>query len=342
MVVKLKSEADTGSNKPHDFLVQISAQAYSYVRPTKYRVEVLKPVIDRLAVTFPVPSVVDQASIRDRLDSLANDPRDPTVGKWGKQKGGGAGKYARSYGLIVGKCERVLVQCAAGKANVAFLRFEFNPVRIGPEGVSRFRDLLPEITSEKVTYEQLANAGNVTRIDIAVDLVNIDLEDLLVSTPKPGVTMGYFGLTGKAETKYLNVNKKGSNLYVYDRRERLRNLHEQGVGDGPEYGDAKHTRVEVRTEPGKPITALPGLLNRLKRIDLIDIEAAEPPEEQHHWRLFQDSCRYRGLAGALNLMPDELRGQYQAAIDAASGDLWQPKKLWSFWPETIAKCGLLP
>ena len=29
--------------------------------------------------------------------------------------------------------------------------------------------------------------------------MNIDLDDLLISTAKPGVTAGYFGLTGKAE-----------------------------------------------------------------------------------------------------------------------------------------------
>ena len=99
MVVKLKSPADTGSNKPHDFLVQLIAQAYWYVRPTKYRVEVLKPVIDRLAVTYPVPSVADQASIRDRLASLANDPSAPTVAQWGKQKKCAPVKYARYYGV---------------------------------------------------------------------------------------------------------------------------------------------------------------------------------------------------------------------------------------------------
>jgi len=187
-----------------------------------------------------------------------------------------------------------------------------------------------------------ANEGKVTRLDIAVDLINIDLEDLLVSTPKPSVSMGYFGLTGKAETKYLNVNKKGSNLYVYDRRARLAKLQQEGVGDGPEYGDTKHTRVEVRTHADKPITALPGLQNRLKRIDLIDIEAAEPPEEQYHWQLFQDSCRYRGVAGALALLPDGVRDQYEAAIKAVSGQLWRPDKLWGHWPEVVEESGLLP
>ena len=111
MVVKLTNPADTGSNKHDDYAVQLTAQAYSYLRPTNFRVAVLRPKIDRLAVTLPVLSVADQMQIRGRLESLSSDPNDPTVETWGKQKSWGSIKYARSYGLNLGKGGRVLVQC---------------------------------------------------------------------------------------------------------------------------------------------------------------------------------------------------------------------------------------
>jgi len=164
MVVKLKSTADTGSNKPHKFVVHLIARAYSYLRPTNFRVEVLKPKIDRLVVTLPVLSVADQVIIRGQLESLASNPNDPTLEQWSKQKGWGAGKYARSYGLTVGKSGRVLVQCTAGKGNVAFLRFEFNPDRVRPKGVARFRDLLPEITWA-MSLSLLKFAGQASLVD---------------------------------------------------------------------------------------------------------------------------------------------------------------------------------
>lgn len=342
MVVKFKNKADTGSNKPGSYAVQLTAKAYSYLRPTKFKVAVLKPKIDRLAVTFPIPDGQTKKKIRDNLESLADGPGCPSVMKWQKIKDWGASRYTLSYGVDVGPGKRVLVQCTKGNTGVAFLRIEFNPDQLGLDGVMKFRDLLPEIMCGEVTYKNLASVGKVTRLDIAVDLVNIDLEDLLVTTSKPGVSIGYFGLSGKAETKYLNVNKKGSNLYVYDRKTRLQKLQEEGIGAGSVFGDTKYTRVEVRTTSEKPIIALPGFQNRLKRIDLIDIEAAEPPEGEHHWKLFQDSCRYRGLAGALNLLPDGVRGLYETAVKAASENLWKPEKLWSLWPETVKKSGLLP
>jgi len=132
------------------------------------------------------------------------------------------------------------------------------------------------------------------------------------------------------------VNTKGSNLYVYDRRQRLRD-----AGGEPEFGETKQTRVEIRTGTTKPIVELPSLMNHLWKIEIIDIEAAEPPENDHHWKMFQDSCRYRGLHGALNILPVQIREQYEAAIMAVEDKLWRPDELWTYWPEMIAKSGLI-
>ena len=219
MVVKWEYPADTSSNKPEDIYVKLSAEAYTYLRPTTFKVSVLKPKVDRLTITFAVPSLSDQACIRENLQQFSEDSSNPNVSIWQKQKSWGAVKYALSYAINVGENNRILMQCTAGTAQTAFLRFELNPDRIGPSGVTQFYDLLPAITANKVNHQAFANSGKVTRVDIAVDLVNIDLEDLLVCASKPGVSNSYFGLGGKAETMYLNVNKSGSNLYVYDRRE---------------------------------------------------------------------------------------------------------------------------
>jgi hypothetical protein len=334
-------KADTGSNKPGKVAVQLSAHAYWHIRPTNFRVNILKPKIDRLSVTLAVGEPAARKKIRNHLiDLAASAPALLTI--WKKRKGWGSGKYDLSYAMTLGVDKHVLVQCAKPNSSVGLLRFEFNPDAIGPAGVKQFRTRLPEITAGLVSYDHLAHAGKVTRLDIAVDLVNIDIEDLLISTPKSGVTHSYFGLTGKAETKYLNVNKRGSDLYVYDRKALLHKLQAEGVGAGSEFDQAKYTRVEVRAIPDKPITQLVKLHNRLKRINLLDIEAAKPPEQPHHWKLFQDACRYRGLAGALAMLPDDVRGLYEDAVMAIEASLWRPDLLWSKWPETLAKSGLFP
>jgi hypothetical protein len=337
-LIKFLTTADTGSNKPEKFAVQAPAQAYWYERPTGYRVAVLKPKLDRLSVTFSVHHHAIKAAIRDHLSKLAAGARS-AVTPWQKRRDWGSQKYDRAYALKVAPGRTVLVQCSPLTSADSLLRFEFNPNGIGPGAVKAFRQFVPMLTAGHFDYPALATQGKVTRLDIAVDLVNIDIEDLLIATPKPGVTKSYFGLSGKVETKYLNVNKKGSRTYVYDRRALLDKLNAEGLGELSEFGTAKYTRVEVRTEVGTPITAMANMSNRLLKLDLFDIEAATPPEQPHHWRLFQDSCRYRGLAGALALLPEEVRSAYQATIKSAES-LWRATELWGHWPAALKTSGL--
>jgi hypothetical protein len=332
VAIKFLLPADTGSNKPEKYSVQSTALAYWHRRPTGYQVAVLKPKLDRLSLTLAVQGSAIRAELRNNLATLAASGG-AKISNWKKMGGWGSGKYARSYSLNVSS-GFVLVQCADPNSIGSLLRFEFNPSVIGDLGVAAFRQSIPELTAGHFNYQALAAHGRVTRADIAVDLVNIDIEDLLISTSKPGVTNGYFGVAGKAETKYLNVTKSGSNLYVYDRRASLKKAYEAGTAEPSQYGEAKYTRVEVRTEINAPLIGMPSMSNRLLKIDLFDIEAGVPPEEPHHWKMFQDACRYRGLAGALALLPEKMRGAYEAAVTAAD-KLWRPEELWSHWSEAL-------
>lgn len=333
MVVKFSQESDSGSNKPEKYSVQLTATAYWYDRPTGYRVSVLKPKIDRLSVTFPVQSINHQDAIRKNLQALAKSTQYPELTVWQKLKYWGAGKYKRSYGLTVAPGKQVLVQCMAGHSNTAFFRFDLNPDHIGPEGVAKFRNSIPILSDGHVSYADIANHGRITRIDVAFDLINVDVEDLLVGSKNKGKKLSYFGVGGKIETAYQNTS---NTVYVYDKRQKQ-------IDDDaePEYGSAPHTRVEVRTKPTKHITELTTLNSQPKKVFVVDIEAPEPPEDIHHWKLFQDSCRYRGLDGALNQLSGGIREKYVDAIEAIEGEVWKPDTLWKHWPETVKKSGLL-
>lgn len=168
------------------------------------------------------------------------------------------------------------------------------------------------------------------------------MEDLLLDSTKPGVKHVYFGKSGSTQTVYLNTTPKGSNLYAYDRKAKLNAQTEDGIGNGSVFGKAKYTRIECRLSPNKSASKLGGAYNPLKKLMLLDIEAPEPPEEPHHWELFKDSCRYRGLAGALELLPPPVRQSYEQALDDAKGILWRPEELWKFWPEALDSAQLVP
>lgn len=128
----------------------------------------LKPKVDRLSLTFPVQDVAIRAAIRNHLATLAASG-DPSIGKWKKKGGWGSGKYDRSYSLNLSNGCSILIQCAGIKPTVSLLRFEFNPNQIGRSGVTTFRKSIPKLAAGH--YQALAEHGQVTRADIAVDLV---------------------------------------------------------------------------------------------------------------------------------------------------------------------------
>jgi hypothetical protein len=142
---------------------------------------------------------------------------------------------------------------------------------------------------------------------------------------------------GQSETKYLNISKKGSSCYVYDRKACLEYLHKAS-----DFEEAKYTRAEIRLFPECALSKLASLGNKLTKFHFIDFDTLTPPEGFHFWKLFQDSCRYRGLQGALHQLPVDLRPIYEKAVQDVVGDLWQPEKLWATWPSAVSKAGLWP
>lgn len=337
MVVYLEFESDTASNKTEKYKSQLTASAYWYERPTEHMVTILKPKIDKLSLTLHIHDEHRKA-IPEGLWGMASDPETPEYVN-SKSEYKGSNEYRTSVSWVYPGGGPVLIQCdpksKKGK-NIPYIRFEFNPDRLGVAGLSAFKKQIPVILLGNGSWATLIENAKITRLDIAVDLHNIDIENLLIGTMKPGKKISYFGIEGKAETNYLNVTSKGSGLYVYDKKQKY-------VDDKqpPEFGDTPHTRVEVRTSTTKGILGLLSLMNHLKKISLVDIEAPEPPEELHHWKLFQDSCRYRGLDNALKNLPDEVGKMYLDAVKSVEGEIWQPEKLWGFWAETIHKSGLL-
>lgn len=341
MPVFFETKADLGSNKTGKVAVQLIATAYSYKRPTGFRVYVLKPSIDRLSFTYPVPTTAQRKKIREWLLSQSKKPNS-LISHWKKIKDWGAAAYTYAFAVNCNAGAKILLQIESTKKQNAFMRVELNPSSVGPVGMSDFQSMFADMSNGEITYVDIAESCKVTRFDVAVDLVNVDVEDLLIKTQKPGKTMSYFSFAGKKETNYLNVNKKGSNLYVYDRKALLEKLEAEGAGKPSEYDDAPYTRVERRVKPDRPISELHKCQNPLTDLHLLDIEAGTPPEEEHHWHMFQDSCRYRGLAGALNRLPDGLRDQYEEAVAKDGDALWQPNKLWKHWPDALQVSGIMP
>ena len=114
-----------------------------------------------------------------------------------------------------------------------------------------------------------------------------------------------------------------------------------GAEKPPTFNGIPHTRVEERVTAQLPIKKLPGTKNPLQWIGVFDCAAVEPPEGQHNWNHFIDSCRHRGIDNALDLIAPPIRKLYANALKESANSIWNPEKLWSFMPSVIEKSGLM-
>lgn len=300
---------------------------------------VLKPVVDKLSCVFYIHDLGVQKEVHLRLKDLLGNPAAPEY-QQADFKSYKLGIYAMSVKLVEPNTKQpFLIQAQPKSKKIKnFMRFEWNPSKLGPDGMAFFRKRLTQIFQGSFTYADLLQDGKVTRVDAAIDLVNVSIDDVLIVTKTPEKSIVYHGTDGGTETIYLGASKhlKRGHTAIYNKQQQL-----DDVGRTEKFGGVPLTRIEARPKTSTPIVNLPLLPNPLKEIILMIPGEVEPPEENHHWMFFLDSCRYLGIKGALAKLPDAIVPKYTEALELATHVSWDTDKVWSYWGEALEKTGLL-
>ncbi|TDI65643.1 MAG: hypothetical protein E2O90_07015, partial [Alphaproteobacteria bacterium] len=119
------------------------------------------------------------------------------------------GNYVVSVKLVEPTTQQAILIQAKPKSEKtkSFMRFEWNPSKLGPDGMAFFRKRFTEIFEGTFTYADLLQQGKVTRVDVAVDLMNVSIDDVLIVTKTPEKSHVYYGIDGGTETMYLGASK---------------------------------------------------------------------------------------------------------------------------------------
>lgn len=334
MPVTFTGDPSAHTNKPH-------GKDIAYGWGTEHKA--LKPKIDGIAFTYDIP-IEHRDYVKANLVGLGEEPGEP----WKpliKTK-----MYSLRRSLRhPASGESILIEAAPPpppglKAPVSYLRFKFNPAKLGPDGVAFLRDRLTEVFLIEHPWSLIASHCTVTQMDVAADLLGVKTGDLLVGDYKPGSAkagplkrMFVFSAAGALESLYLVG--KSAKVRLYNKRQELIDKKEPAA-----FGGTAYTRIEMVTKPQRPITKLAAMTNPFGKLTVHNLtKPVEPPDGLHNWTFFLDCCRVRGLKAALALLPtDELRQAYQDALSAAEVPIWKPEKLWAKWPAVLEASGLLP
>lgn len=342
--LKLQTLASNKAKIPLSIHSQILKDR-AYVRVIKgASVYICKPRIDKLSLTVAINCTESQAVILEMLEGeVKYVPTQSDLGNHGKLGLSSASKpkgghYQFYYKFRpAGTQQTVHLAVKPTKPGSRFLRLEFNPDQLGPSGVAALRDFIDTLFVGALTYQHVLEDSIIQKIDIACDLVNVPMGAVLIRSKLKGKSMHYVGDAG-LETSYQGKSSKAAPIKVYDKKKQI----VEAKGGTPPFGELSHIRVEISKRTNSiPLCNLGKFSNVMQSVEVLVAAPEMFPEQEHHWQFFVDSCQFRGIDAALNLMPEGLRKAYRKALNGGSDPLWDPVALWSCWPQVVAESGLL-
>ena len=320
----------TPSNKTKKYSLQSTAKAYGYNRDDGYKVNIKYPVIDKLSVTFPVDDD-DRAAFDEILMDIHKDHSDfqskTAIGSryklnmdWTDQPTG----------------EKVVIQCKPKTAK-NYVRFELNPALLGADGMKRFKEMFHlTLSLGNYPYKSIIETGHITRADIAVDMINVPIHDLIIAGKGSGKSVKFIGLAGDLETDYLDKPKdKPSYKKVYNKQKQQSDLNLE-----EDFGGVHHTRVEYNHK-GAEFGKFRSIQNPFKKFKVIHPVIKPKNIDDWIWQLFLNSCRLKGVDRSLELLPDDIRPPCKKALEKARAQTWKPEILWEKWEEYLMSSGVM-
>jgi len=308
--------------------------------PLKGQIAVLNPVIDKISITYKIDDLDLKAAL---IESLLQEIEEETnTWKSSAFKKGSIQYKASAQLAIPSNSHSALVQIGPTKKNTSHsLRLEFNPAALGASGIAFLKDQLESLVPEGLSYLDIITNGLVTRVDIAVDVVGVNLADLVVSAKDGGKHHWYHSAEGKPETGYLGLKKSDKNAKwtAYNKRQQIKDS--SGWPTVQAHGGLSHTRIEYRATPNKTFLDLNSLKNPFFGISLA-YPTAPKEIKPYIWSFFIDSCTRRGEVAALAMVPEgKLRTRYQKSLEAAHASFWRPSVIWTGWENALVSSGLL-
>ena len=204
------------------------------------------------------------------------------------------------------------------------------------------------LTGYSIAFPALVHDARVTKVDIAIDILGLELADLFTYSEKIWTIWGagsregtdrtfyYYKQHGNQKTPYTNP-KKPAYLKVYDKR-----AEQIAMEQEPIYGNRQHIRIEVSVATNRFLRAVAKQKYPLGKWQFRRICPDTAPTELWRWKLFLDSSRFRGFENTGDLLPDGFFGDtnMKNSADYFPDDLVSPTSFPEHWAYALEQTNL--
>jgi len=219
--------------------------------------------------------------------------------------------------------QTVIFEAGPYLPGVASYRLELNPDKICKAGWDDLHTLLTSCID--VDPIALFRKGKITRLDVALDLPGLSLEQIIVRTSKLQKHGLYSDRYGNPETSYIGT-PRSRRVVAYNKP----TMDKTGT----------LLRVEIRLKPqclGMQIASLP---NPFEKVELIPANFPYSTALLIPSQFFADSIRIGGLKRAIFPLCEKDAKSLKNAYEMATSILPSTDALWANWPQTLVSYGL--
>jgi len=200
---------------------------------------------------------------------------------------------------------------------------DFNPSKLSLDQLIEFQSYLAAwVDADDVLFFYF---GKVTRLDVALDLPGLYLEDVILRTSRMQKHGVYSNRYGDPETTYIGT-PRGRRIVAYDK------ANPGGLVTG--------VRLECRLKPKLLGYQLAGLSNPLKGVQLLQANFSDAAGIGVPSQFVADSFRIGGLRRASKPFNAPARKALKSAYVAAQSLLPNLDDLWATWPDVLVSSGL--
>ena len=168
-------------------------------------------------------------------------------------------------------------------------------------------------------------------MDIAIDILGVDIEDMMVWNTAARRTRMYTGEHGCLETYYLGSPGSQRSFAIYDKRAEMeKNGIDMDLPDGP------IVRIEARLRPSVYWRDMSELANPFAKLNVASYASIGALDVETH--LFLESCRLRGPQAALKRVKKldaSLWSKYSKRLEQHVSPWWDPEHIWAQYPDLI-------
>jgi hypothetical protein len=276
------------------------------------------PFIDKLSITLTIPPE-DISAIYECVLSAINCTSLFQSAKWSNRF-----KICKHIAPS-GTEERVLFQFGAKTKKGPDCRLEFNPSKLGFDGLIGLDSILGAIFSDGWDY--ILKHGRVSRLDIAVDLPGMRMDDFLL-LPHTGVVYQRFMSKGHLKTVYLGTPGT-SQTRIYSKSAHMKAL---GLPLTQSLVRVERTLRNLQLK----VHELIKLKNPFGNLTFVQPMPPPPPgEKENSWICFQHSVQACGLTVALALLPEKRGSRYRKHCKLHPVGWWDPEVIWKYWPDAL-------